>query len=295
MTRRPMIQKGDDVVPILTETMVARQYFKNTQEPMSLTLFGVELYVVSRAEDVTEVYRNTRTLDGNEFFQHVIGSIGTSKPSIAKAFSSPPGHAKDPDNPQRKPVAHLIRDMQIQQLQPGKGLDAIERAELAYLESRVRPEPLRMSPFRCIDLLDQEEMNASATDAVEVPLWRWCSDLLVRASQRAFFGKALETIDFSLPDTFIYFDEISWKLWYQIPYFLARDTIFMRDQLQASLKKFYDLPQVERNDDSAQAWVNDKTEDKLRAIGIPTEDIASIQLILYWGCVAIPFPSSCSG
>lgn len=250
---------------------------------MSLTLFGILVYVVSRAEDVAEVYRNTRTLDGDEFFRHVFGSIGTSRPSILKSFSSPTSQIKDVDNPQGKPVAHLIRDMQIQQLQPGSGLDAIQRAELDYLERRVRPEAVSLSPHRYLDLLKEDRGDISVSNAVELPLWRWCSDLLVRASQGAFFGNALERIDPNLADKFSQFDQISWKLWYQIPGFLARDTIAMRDQLRSTLKTFYDLPQAERNDGSYQAWVNDKAEDKLRAIGIPTEDIASIQLILYWG------------
>ncbi|KAH8767459.1 cytochrome p450 [Diaporthe sp. PMI_573] len=264
-----------------------RRHLGNTNEAMSLTLFGISVYVVSRAEDISEVYRNTRTLNGDEFFRHVFGSIGTSRPSIIKSFSSPTGQIKDVENPLGKPVAHLIRDMQIQQLQPGSGLDAIQRSEMAYLEKRVRPESVSLSRYRYPGLLNEDKGDPSLSNVVELRLWRWCSDLLVRASQGAFFGNALERIDPNLADRFSEFDEISWKLWYQIPGFLARDTIAVRDQLRATMKRFYDLPQAERNDGSYQAWVNDKAEDKLRAIGVPTEDIASIQLILYWGTNAM--------
>lgn len=248
---------------------------------MALTIFGAQVYVVSQGEDVSEVYRNTRTLDGDEFFRHVVGSIGTSKSSTLRAFAPPPTDNKDLDNPLRKPIAHLIRDMQIQQLQPGKGLDAIERGELAYLEHRMQPGIVAKAPYCCFPQGTMAGHDKSAP--MDLSLSQWCSDLLVRAAQDAFFGDVLSKVDPALPEKFVRFDEISWKLWYHIPDFFARDTIALRDELLSIMRAFYSLSQADRNNGTAQAWVNDKTEDKLRAIGIPTEDVASIQLILYWG------------
>lgn len=237
------------------------------------------MYFVSRAEDVSEAYRNMRTLTVDEFYRAVFLSMGATKKSVDKAFAPLPEHIIDPDNPQRKPVAQIAREMQITQLQPGPGLDALERAELDYLEDHVRIAAVSQNRCRYPDLLGGE--TPGATGSVELPLWQWCADVMVRAAQGAFFGSALERIDPDLPEKFIEFDNIGWKLLYQFPGFLARDTLGKRDELHAALKAFCDLPRGERSD--VKAWVIDSTEDKLRAIGIPTEDIASILLILYWG------------
>lgn len=242
-------------------------------------MFGFTVYFVSRAEDVSEAYRNTRTLTVDEFYRRVFLSMGTSKASVDQAFAPLPEDIKDPDNVQRKPVAQLAREMQITQLQPGPGLDALEDVELAYLERHIQADAVRMSRYRYDGLLGGE--TAGATGSVELSLWRWCADITVRAAQGAFFGSALDRIDPDLPERFMEFDDLGWKLLYQFPDFMARDTIVKRDTLRAALTTFYNLPREERND--AKAWVIEATEDKLRALGLPTEDVASIILILYWG------------
>jgi hypothetical protein len=67
--------------------------------------------------------------------------------------------------------------MQLQQLQPGKGLDALERAQLTYLDQRVRLDSARQCLYRYDDLLGSNYGDNFATGAVELPLWRWCSDI----------------------------------------------------------------------------------------------------------------------
>lgn len=228
---------------------------------------------------MSEAYRHMRTLTVDEFYRGVFLSMGASKASVEKAFAPLPEDIKDPDNAQRKPVAQLAREMQITQLQPGPSLDTLERAELDYLEDNVKMNAISITRSRYPDLLGGE--TPGATGSVELPLWQWCADVMVRAAQGAFFGSALDRIDPDLPEKFMEFDNIGWKLLYQFPEFLARDTLGKRDELHAALKAFCELPREERSD--AKAWVIDSTEDKLRALGIPTDDIASILLILYWG------------
>ncbi|KAF5137059.1 hypothetical protein E5D57_000834 [Metarhizium anisopliae] len=245
--------------------ILKRQHFHNTNEPLQLTLFGASVYFVSRAEDVSEVYRNTRTFTFDEFYHHIFISMGTSGASVQQIFAPLPARIKDPENTQGKPVAKLAKELQIAQLQPGPGLDALERAQLAYLECHVQPDAVLESRYRYPDFLGGE---------------------------RAFFGSALDRLDPDLPQKFLEFDDLSWKLLYQFPIFLARDTIAKRDYLRTALKAFYNLPREMRND--AEGWALDSTEDRLRAIGIPTEDIASIALILYWVYVLFPFFMSSS-
>lgn len=267
-----------------------RQHFHNTNEPLQLTLFGNSVYFLSRPEDVSEAYRNTRTLTVDEFYQHIFISMGTSGASVQQVFAPLPAGIKDPENTQGKPVAKLARELQIAQLQPGPGLDALERAQLAYLECHVQPDAVLESCYRYPEVLGREV--PSQTGSVEMSLWHWCADLNVRATQRAFFGSALDRLDPDLPQKFLEFDNLSWKLLYQFPIFMARDMVEKRDYLRTAIKAFYDLPREMRND--AEGWVLDSTEDRLRAIGIPTEDIASIVLILYWGYVLFPFFMSSS-
>lgn len=238
------------------------------------------MYFISRAEDVTEAYRNTQTLTFDEFYRQVFVSMGTSRQGVSKLFASSLKQTKAVGVDQQKPAAQVLREMQISQLQPGANLDALETAELAYLDHHMQPSVLFESPLRY-----QTGLGGCNTPneekAVEIPLMYWCMDIATRATQEALFGTALDRIDPDLPQRFLEFDNLSWKMLYQFPGFIARDLLEKRDYLRGVLQTYCDLPSQGRND--AQAWVINSTEEKCRTLGLPTEDIASVLLILYWG------------
>lgn len=238
------------------------------------------MYFISRAEDVTEAYRNTRTLTFDEFYRQVFVSMGTSRQGVSKLFASSLKQTKGVEDSHQKPAAQILREMQISQLQPGANLDALELAELAYLDRQMQPSILLKSPLR-YHTGSGVHGPFNEEEAVELPLMQWCLDIATRAAQEALFGKALDRIDPNLPQRFLEFDNLSWKMLYQFPGFMARDLLEQRDYLRGVLQTFCDLPSHERND--AQAWVINSTEEKCRSLGLPSEDIASILLILYWG------------
>lgn len=237
------------------------------------------MYFISRAEDVTEAYRNTRTLTFDEFYRQVFVSMGTSREGVSKLFASSLKQTKAVEDSHQKPAAQILREMQITQLQPGANLDALELAELAYLDRQMQPSILLRNPLRQTRSGVHGALNEE--EAVELPLTQWCLDIATRAAQEALFGSALDRIDPNLPQKFLEFDNLSWKMLYQFPGFMASDLLEKRDYLRGVLQTFCDLPSHERND--AQAWVINSTEEKCRTLGLPSEDIASVLLILYWG------------
>ena len=118
--------------------------------------------------------------------------------------------------------------------------------------------------------------------SIDVPLMRWCSEYFVRAGGIAYFGDKLSSIDPQLASTFIAFDDLSWQAIYQYPRFLTRAMRAERDQTQRTFKRYFDLPQSQRTGD---AWFTKTMENELRAIGVSTDDIASLLLTLHWALV----------
>jgi cytochrome P450 len=253
----------------------ARRYFNHTDEPFLLILFGIPVYFITKAEDIADAYRNTVTLSSEEYYRDLFRQLGTSASSVDKFFAPLSKEKQGFPNPHGKPLVNLARDILIQQLQPvnGTGFAAIERHQLAEIERRMQPEVLRQDAY-----LPQQPHDDAG---IEIELWTWLSDLFVRSAQDAFFGNELGRIDPTLTDTFLTFDGLSWKYLYQYPEFLAKDTIAARNKLHLSLTRYFDLPQQERN--SGVAWSTKTTEDEMRAIQMPTEDIAAVMLIVYWG------------
>lgn len=126
---------------------------------------------------------------------------------------------------------------------------------------------------------------SQTSNRIEVPLYRWCSDYFIRLGQHVYFGKLLDQVDPSLPDTFLAFDELIWKMLYGYPSVLSRDMSIPRAQVIASLKKYFQVPQAHRG--NGVAWLVNAMEDETRALGVNDDNLAVIIFHLYLACVSI--------
>lgn len=122
-------------------------------------------------------------------------------------------------------------------------------------------------------LLSQDDTS------IEVPLMRWCSEYFVRAGGLAYFGDMLGVVDPELAPTFISFDNLSWQAIYQYPRSWSKIMSAKRDQTQQAFRKYFEIPQNQRMGD---AWFTKTMENELRAVGVGTNDIATILVTLHW-------------
>ncbi|KAK9415715.1 hypothetical protein SUNI508_10193 [Seiridium unicorne] len=254
----------------------ARLYFGNTKEPFALTIAGSTTYVITRAQDVAEAYRNNSTLSWTDFLLELMRGLGNDELCVEAVANPLPRSKEGFPNPHGKPLVTLARDMHIHQLHPGEQLDDLERRFLRWFERHLEPDAM-------LNTYNGSVSPRGKDVAVTVPLVQWCSELFTLASQEAYFGPELAQIDPNLHQTFLVFDELSCQILYQYPSLLARRMRAAKAQLQHSMEAYLRLPRSKR---TGNAWFTDAFEAECRAVGIIEEQIAIMFFTVYWGANA---------
>lgn len=249
-----------------------RNHFGNAREPFSLTILGMKTYVLTKAEDASDVYRNTQTLSYEVFVQAMMRILGISEQSVQKMFKQLHKDKKGYPNPHGKSLGILFREMHIHQLFPGENLTFLEDRFHKFFDEQL-----------CLERLSEMRYsNQTGPDAVTVPLVQWCSDFFTKAGQDAYFGPKLAELDPSLTDHFIVFDELSYQVIYQYPHFLAKEMVNSKDRLINAFEQYLELPYDQRTDD---AWFVKASEEEMRQLGLRAPDIAKAIMTIYWAYV----------
>lgn len=242
----------------------------NTREPFALTVAGMTTYIITKADDVGQVYKNTETLSYEIFVQSMMRILGNSESSVQTMFTPLPKDKEGFPNPHGKSLGILFRQMHIHQLFPGKNLDFLENRFYDFFDKELHlQELIKACPYA----------TKTTSESITLPLVHWCSDYFVKGGQSAYFGPRLAEIDPSLTDAFVVFDELSYQVIYQYPSFLSRKMQAARDRLLAGLKQYLQLPHEERSED---AWFVKAMETEMRAIGLNADDMAIATMTIYW-------------
>lgn len=224
---------------------------------------GQMIYVLTSPQDVTEIYRNTKTLTFHEYVQDVMRSIGVSKNGIGKLWHT----TTDTKSPKRvkKSLAEAGEDYYREQLLPGHELDVLWKRIMRFVDTEVTWENLVKHP------VPDGLPNVSLLD--------WTRDVLLKAVTEAFFGDQLMKLEPQLLDYFTAFDDESWKLTYKYPRQASKNMYQAKDNMVAAIEKYLRLPKDQRPE---QAWLIGKLEAETDNVGIDTHDLAAMITSLLW-------------
>ncbi|KAL9122048.1 MAG: hypothetical protein Q9187_001395 [Circinaria calcarea] len=160
-----------------------------------------------------------------------------------------------------------------QQLLPGKEFQILQASLITKIHESLQWS--RMS----------EKIIVSSTKGTRtVSLLSWCRDVLLDSATRAFFDQRLMQIDPCLFESFYTFDEMSWKLHFNYPRFLATKMYAAKDRIIDALVVYFKLPKSDRQGES---WLINALEIEMRNLGIGDRDIAAIIMPLYWAVYRI--------
>lgn len=252
------------------ETELSRAHFNFSQEPFAITAFGMTFYLVTEVKQSAAVYKNTETLSFEGFVQGLMRTNGNSEHAISTMYADLPRDKAGFPNLQGESLGCLAQKMHIYQLHPGHGnLIHLQQKVRAWIDSRLNLDTFQRA---CHYAVSQSSRH------VEVPLYQWASKLFVQLGQEVYFGATLGKIDPEVPNNFLIFDELIWKVLYQYPGFLSQDMARGRAKVVAALTQYFQKPRAERDD---AAWLIKAMEDEMRALGVGVEDMAIIVFHLY--------------
>lgn len=249
----------------------ARTCLGSTREPFAITVAGSTIYVLTKASDVAEAYRNIKTLSFDIFVQTMLKAMGNSSFCIQEMYRPLPSDKKGFPNPHGKPLATLARDMHLHQLYPGEYLDKLSHDFDQYFDHFLQPDNL---------VRDCAYAELRDTGDMVVPAMTWCSDVFTRAGQGAYFGPKLAEIDPRMTWKFLEFDDFSYQILFQYPKILSSKMYKAKGAMVDGLVEYLETPQEERR---GGAWFVKAMENEMRGLGLSTVDIALLMLTEYWG------------
>lgn len=229
----------------------------------------MKTYVLTKAEDVGDVYQNNETLSYEEFVRMMMQFLGNSKSAVREMFKPLSRDKKGYPNPKEKAMGMLFRDMHIHQLFPGENLTFLEDRFYRFFDGHLRLDRLGEASYAMTKM----------PDTVVVPLVQWCSDYFVKGGQDAYFGPRLADMDPHLTDDFIVFDELSYQIIYQYPYVFAREMRASRDRILRAFREYLRVPHEQRE---GAAWFVNASEDEMDHLHLSEEDKAIAIMTIYW-------------
>ncbi|KUJ10947.1 cytochrome P450, partial [Mollisia scopiformis] len=210
----------------------------------SITVMGAEIYVVTSPDDVLTVYKNTNTtvFDYNAQIKDILGIFGFTSRTMNLLF--------DEEKFGGKSWMDLCHEKFKLQMHPGEKLDELQANLLSNLDHSLT-----------FNLLSGDMIQPGSTEKEKVvSLYAWCSEVLVDAATKAFYGKALYEVAPNLLPEFLIFDDEAWKLYSKYPEFAAKKMFRYKAKVQSAFERYVDLPKEQRQDAS---WLIKNIEESL--------------------------------
>jgi hypothetical protein len=229
--------------------------------------------VVTAPQDVSSIYRNTTTLTFEEFVQDLMRSVGASEEGISKMYDCPKidessNLKTEKSNTLHKPMAHSVEDFYRQQLHPGALFDGLW----------TRIQDLMNTALQWDNISSNCVLSTTGTTKT-LSLLEWCRAAVLPSATTAVWGERLLQLQPNLMETFVTFDNESWKLTYKLPRFMAKEVHDAKDEIRATFEKYLALPIHQRR---GEAWFIRNLETKLRELGIRESDIAAMLVPPIW-------------
>ena len=231
---------------------------------------GQTIYVITSPEDVQSLYKNTTTISWLHFVQDLYRWIGFSQSNIDKLWQVPLGESKSPDLAPRLTPNEMIVKYQHRQLLPGEKMNEISKLFVEQITDRLRWENVCRGP---------DYIQERRGDSVTLSLIHWTSDVFIRTTTEAYWGKSIWSVAPSLIEHFLNWEATTWKYVFQLPHFLSREMYRARDQLIGAFTRYYGQPDHLRSD---TAYFVPTAEAELRDIAFDDGEIAKVHMLQHW-------------
>ncbi|KAI0395440.1 cytochrome P450 [Xylariaceae sp. FL0594] len=254
-------------------------HYFGSDQPFTIVVAGQRTVIVRNVQDVSAMWRNTEALSIDQFVVTTLGAFGMSKATRKMIFTDPRdlvhGDARSVSllinqNPQNKVYMDLEREWFTAGLLAPEALRSQQKKYHSYLRQSLAWDNL--SPEFVIP---SEVPNAWRTVSVA----RLCQYIVSYCSTRTFFGNKLLEVAPDFLRAYQEFERESWKIFYRLPPFLARNSHRAKNRGIDGLAKYLSLPEQERSD---MDWIFRTITRELKFLGVNRRDIAAFVMVFIW-------------
>lgn len=164
----------------------------------------------------------------------------------------------------------MVEEYQMHQLLPGGKLDDIAKIFVKQLDRAVSWQDFTASSPYVLE---------ASSDSVKVSLLSWVEQVFISTTTEIFWGESIWKIAPGLIDSFLKWENTTWKYVFQLPHFLSSDMYTARDQLIDAFTKYYGQARGNRADAN---WYVNKAEAEYRDIAFNDHDLAKVNMLQLW-------------
>ncbi|KAF7944355.1 hypothetical protein EAE96_010753 [Botrytis aclada] len=235
---------------------------------------GETLCVITGANDIQELYRNSSTITWDNLVKDMYAFVGLSPKSISQVWGETHEQLAIPDSKAPTRSAHeMASEYHRQQLLTVANAEKLTQRIIPGLEKNLSWNILRQHPA-CI---------RTCGDSITLSLWDWCNEVIIKSSTTAYYGPKIFEINPNLLQAMMSWEATNWKFMYKLPDFMARDMIDARGEFIDTLCKYFETPKKDRSD--ALYFVT-AMEEKLRAAGLSDRETEGIHMLHLWAITA---------
>ena len=243
-----------------------------------MTIGGQSIYVITSANDVEELYKNTTTLSWEHFVQDLYRWIGFSEKAIHMLWQTPTEQQKAHDPVRVHSPNEMFMDYHRRQLRPGIHGEVMAKSMINRVSGLLQWHNLSNG---------QTCTRPSSEKSLNLSLIEWTSYVFIHSITEVYWGRKIFEADPGLLETYVTWERANWKYVFQIPRYFSRDMYLARDRLVDAFTAYFRLPQVERAD---VAWFIPVAEAEMRDIGLDHHDLGRAHMLQHWAYVQSIFP-----
>ncbi len=165
----------------------------------------------------------------------------------------------------------MVESYQHNQLLPGAKMDKLAEYFVAEVDVKLQWQRLYDEPRPYVNIISRDVMHLSLMD--------WTADVFINTTTEMYWGKSIWKCDPALTDSFLKWEETTWKYVFQLPRFLSKDMYTARDRLIGAFRLYFAQPNAERAD--ANYFVK-TAEEELRDIEFGDFDVAKANMLQHW-------------
>jgi hypothetical protein len=237
-----------------------------------MTVAGQTVYVATSPEDISGVWKNSKTISLNPITKdmYILGGI-SEKSRISMFEQHLTAHYNLGHGRPLTPTQMTI-ELHHQQLHTGPRLDSL-------MKDKMIP-----SIFKKLDTADSANraILSRSEDSAVLSLHDLCVDTFITEETEAYFGPALLLNSPDLTRAFLDWEYCSWKFLFMVPEIFAQDMVKAKRTITGAFANYYRQPRSER---PGSVYFVDALEDMLREVGLTEDEMGKFTLLHYWAYV----------
>lgn len=164
----------------------------------------------------------------------------------------------------------MIESYEHRQLLPGKNMNEISTLFVSQVSDMLRWENLSGG---------QSYVRKRNANTVTLSLMDWTSNVFIRTTTEAYWGKSIWTVAPDLVNYFLQWEATTWKYVFQLPRIFSQEMYTARDQLIDAFTTYFGQRGDLRKDAS---YFVPTAEADLRDIGFDDVNIARVNMLQHW-------------